>query len=97
MSAPATLSACEKVFGTWELVEHILLFLPLRQLLLAQKINKATFDVIASSTDIRRALFLKETFPPAHLVWDEASESYKVHRDANLETVFPIVNPFLTV
>lgn len=99
MTAPATMSAREKVFGPWELVEHILLFLPLRRLLLAQKINKATFDVLASSTEIRRALFFKPTSPPAKLIWDEDFEGplYKVQENTIFKPVEPIVNAFLTM
>ena len=56
---PSTVSAVNKVFSTFELLEHILLHLPLRQLLLAQRINKAASDVFTNSHNIRRALFLK--------------------------------------
>lgn len=53
------ISASEKVFSTYELLEQILLHFSLRHLLLAQRINKAAFDIVASSHDIRRALFCK--------------------------------------
>lgn len=46
------------VATTYELVEHILLHLPLRQLLLAQKIGKFFRGVINDSVKIKRALFL---------------------------------------
>lgn len=57
--ASTPLTAVAKVLSTFELIENILLFLPLRQLLLAKRINKATFDVISGSSNIRGALFLK--------------------------------------
>ncbi|KAK5702980.1 hypothetical protein LTR97_003926 [Elasticomyces elasticus] len=58
---PAALSAA-KVLGTYELLEVILLHLPLRQLLLCQRVNRAFKAVIDRSASIRKALFLD---PPA--------------------------------
>ncbi|KAK4896686.1 hypothetical protein LTR49_028101 [Elasticomyces elasticus] len=54
---PAALSAA-KVLGTYELLEVVLLHLPLRQLLLCQRVNRAFKAVIDRSASIRKALFL---------------------------------------
>lgn len=50
-----------QVFETYELLEDILLRLPLRQLLLAQKVNKKFHTLVHDSPRIKRALFLEPT------------------------------------
>lgn len=48
-----------KVLDTYELLKDVLLHLPLRQLLLAQRVNKRFHGVIQDSRNIKRALFLE--------------------------------------
>lgn len=48
-----------KVLDTYELLEDILLHLPLRQLLLAQRVNKQFHAVIQDSLKINQVLFFK--------------------------------------
>lgn len=50
-----------KVLETYELLEDILLRLPLRQILLIQRVNKTFYAVIQDSDRIKRALFLEPT------------------------------------
>lgn len=49
------------VLNNYELLERLLLHLPLRDLLLAKRIKRACADVIERSEAIRRALFLLPT------------------------------------
>lgn len=98
------MTATQRAWRSFEIIENIVLFLPLRQLLLAQRINRATFDVIAgleSSPDIRRALFLKASAAPLkcfavdrgtvlNCITDYAWRA--VEDGKNLR---PLVNPFL--
>ena len=53
------MAAASQVGNTYELLENILLHLPLRQLLLAQKVNKKFHAVIQDSLQINQALFWK--------------------------------------
>lgn len=81
----ANMAATAKFFATYELLEPTLLHLPLRDLLLAQGINEACFDVIERSHDIRRALFFEGSANPldAEALWGET------------ERIVPVVNPFI--
>lgn len=56
--ASSEMAACEKTFGITELLERTLLHLPLKELLLAQRVSKTWRDLIQDSKKIRRALFL---------------------------------------
>ena len=53
------MASASTVWSTYELLEQILLHLPLRALLLAQRGNKASLDVIGRSQSIQRALWLE--------------------------------------
>jgi hypothetical protein len=53
------MAAASRVANTYELLENILLYLPLRQLLFAQKVNKKFHAVIQDSLKINQALFWK--------------------------------------
>lgn len=50
-----------QVLDTYELIEDILLRLPLRQLLLAQRVNKKFHGVINDSRKVKRALFFESS------------------------------------
>lgn len=56
--------ATAKVLGNYELLQQILLNLPLRQLLLAQEVNKAWYDVVQRSQEIRKTVFLLPSVDP---------------------------------
>ena len=53
-----TKAARTKVLNTNELLEHILLHLPLRQLLFAQRVNKRFRATIRDTPRIKQALFI---------------------------------------
>ena len=53
------MSAVDKVFGVTELLEAVLLQLPMKDLLMAQKINKHCKATIEASDAIQKALFRK--------------------------------------
>jgi hypothetical protein len=53
------MAASSQALNTYELLENILLHLPLRQLLLAQRLNKKFHAVLQDSLKINQALFLK--------------------------------------
>lgn len=57
-------SAVMQVLHTTELLEWILLYLPLADLLVAQRISSQCHNVIAGSLSIRRALFLEPLAKP---------------------------------
>lgn len=56
---PETTSARSRAFGVTEIFEHILVSLPIRDLLLAQRISKHFQQVIEDSITLQRALFFK--------------------------------------
>lgn len=94
--------ASAKVLGSFELLENILLFLPLRSLLLSQKVNKACFDVVQGSPDIRRALFWETNSSPLFHYWqpqedDEVVLEFRHSADEDTKADPPFVNPFMVV
>ena len=52
------MAASAKVFDTYELLEDILLHVPLRQLLLVQRVSKTFRQLAQNSLKIQKALFL---------------------------------------
>lgn len=97
------MAAQTQVLGTFELLENILLHLPLRDLLLSQRINKECYDVVQKSTVIHRALWWKAS---AGLVQGEFHCKYEpddefefgkfVFIDKSRERVgVPLLNPFI--
>jgi hypothetical protein len=52
------MAASAKVFDTYELLEDILLRLPLRQLLIVQRVSKIFRQLVQNSLRIQKALFL---------------------------------------
>ena len=55
------MAATRQVLGTAELLEAILLHLPIRDAILVQQLCKNWFDAITSSIELQRALFLRPT------------------------------------
>lgn len=88
---PTRTVAATKVFGKFDLLQQILLHLPLRQLLLAQRISRIAFQVVQSSTEIRQALFF---LPTANVVHTEDESWIEDGKDEEKLVVF---NPFLDV
>ncbi|KAK5120100.1 hypothetical protein LTR85_006581 [Meristemomyces frigidus] len=82
------MAATQQVLDTYELLENILLRLPLRQLLLAQRVNTGFRDLIWRSSKINRTLF----FTPNTA---ETVDWYPPEGGGN--TIRPILNPFLPV
>ncbi|KAH9826030.1 f-box domain protein [Teratosphaeria destructans] len=56
-------SPVEEVLDTTELFEAILLFLPMKDLLLAQQVSRKFNDTIAASPKLKEALFLQPAAP----------------------------------
>lgn len=54
--------ASAAVFGTYELLEQILLHLPVKDLLLSQGVAKGWHDMVQRSQGARRALFSDDSF-----------------------------------
>ncbi|KAK4542575.1 hypothetical protein LTR36_006623 [Oleoguttula mirabilis] len=53
------MATCDRVLGTYELLEDILLHLPLKDMLLAQKVSKSWLATISRSLEIQQALCMK--------------------------------------
>lgn len=69
------MAAASRVFAIPELLEKILLYLPERDLLLTQRVNKAFRNVADSSLHLQRKLFLRadvdsEDGPVPNLKWN---------------------------
>lgn len=95
-----------QILAIYELLENILLHLPLRQLLLAQCVSTAFRDLILRSGRINRALFfgpatteMIEWYPAPEFAGHTRERQYqgewKVEADGG--TVSPVLNPFLPV
>ena len=88
--------AMDCVLNTFELFETILLYLPLVDLLLAQRISRSTRDLIQSSTPIQKALF----FQPLNLKQNPADTMSAPKHSTNTPAdgafrLLPL-NPFLS-
>lgn len=68
-------SACQRVFETTELLEHVISFLPMKKIFTIQSVSKQWRDVIATSPSIHEKMFLrlkttpKETCDPHEVDW----------------------------
>ena len=60
--------ACAQVLSTYELLENLLLQLPLYDLLLAERVSKQFQAIIKRSKTIRQVLFREEISPNTTLV-----------------------------
>src|ERR1700761_5411027 len=57
--SPCSVGATARVFGLLELFEEIVLYLPVRDILLSMRVCKTFRDTITESAQIRQALFLE--------------------------------------
>jgi len=100
------MASASTVWSTYELLEQILLHLPLRALLLAQRGNKASLDVIGRSQSIQRALWLEASTTDTSEWQESAKRGYVISGQAESfydrmwlasitgNEISPIVNPF---
>ena len=85
--------AAARVFDTPELLERILLHLPLRDLLLAQRVRGSWRSLIDSSKKAQKALFLE---PYSSLVVEDCNQLWYIKNDETSSLAFsPLLNPFL--
>lgn len=78
-------STASKVFGTYELLEAILYQFPVRDILLAQTVDKQFRKVIAGSNKLQHALFLK---PIPVDPMEDRHGNIKVRKNPLLEQLF---------
>ncbi|KAK5730193.1 hypothetical protein LTR15_000127 [Elasticomyces elasticus] len=101
------MAATQMVFNTAELLEHILLHLPLRTLYLAGRVNKTFASTMLGSSMINKALWLQPSTDYA-VVWASGSQHDGIPTPNNevgvwsigaeaAATATPILNPFLTI
>ncbi|KAK4888327.1 hypothetical protein LTR27_012778 [Elasticomyces elasticus] len=84
-----------KVLGTYELLEMILLHLPLRQLLLCQRVGRAFKAVVDRSASIRQALFLEPSCSDILEVVIPKGRRLPVWKFLGREELkLPLLNPF---
>jgi len=92
----STQPASTRLLSTFELLEDIILYLPLRQILLSQRVNRAFSNVIKGSKPIQRALFLAPHNDQTIKCYPKPGtfeHEWKVARDS--ESLTPVANPFL--
>ena len=77
------MAASAKVLNIYELAEDILLHLPLRQLLLAQRVNTTFYDAIYGSPKINQVLFFKPSGKQS-VEYRQASSNCCPMRDLNM-------------
>ena len=73
-------SVSNAVFLTTELLENILGFLPMRDLLLAQRVCRKWRDVITENTRLQQNLFLEAERPTVAWKWSNAGREYRLDR-----------------
>ncbi|KAF7195686.1 hypothetical protein HII31_03004 [Pseudocercospora fuligena] len=94
--------AAATVFALPELLENIILSLPLRSILTAKQVSKTFCATIETSIWIRRALFL-EPATNSRAAWSRQraqsnrSGPVRFWADQNGQVVTPILNPFIAV
>lgn len=94
--------AAATVFALPELLENIILSLPLRSILKAKQVSKAFCDTIGTSIWIRRALFLE---PATNVRADwrrqrapgNQNGPVRCWADQHGQAVTPILNPFIAL
>jgi hypothetical protein len=64
-------TACQQVFETTELVEHIMSFFPMKKIFNVQRVSKQWRDIIANSPGLQEKMFLRLKTTP--------KERYEVH------------------
>lgn len=98
-----TMAAVDKVIAIPELLEQLILPLPLRQMLLIQRVCTSFRDIVLTSPKISRALFFDPSTEET-LQWHDVDDASKDDQDS-LQVgwvkaqgdipVLPVVNPFL--
>ncbi|KAK5729312.1 hypothetical protein LTR17_012037 [Elasticomyces elasticus] len=98
---PLPAISAAKVLGIYELLETILLHLPLRRLLLCQRVNRAFKDVVNRSAPIRKSLFLEPACSDTidTVMQPIVSNPQPRYRPVwktlvTAEQVLPVLNPF---
>ena len=97
------MSAVQKVTAVPELLENIVLYLPLRHILLVQSISKKFWDVVRNSPRINRALFFEtstektvEWYPPSGSLDEHGGRRQGAWRFSEEGSrVLPYLNPFV--
>lgn len=98
------MEAATSVLDNYELLENILLHLPVLDLLLAERVSKTFQGLIAQSEEIRQALFLVPTSTSASVAFSQpsvhaADQSLGNNRrewsTADGTVLRPIINPFI--
>lgn len=87
----------EQVVGIYELLENIILHLPLQDILLSQRVSTAWKGVVRQSMEIRQALLLEPVTGPK-VYWD-GSWRAEVHGSNGKDDFLardPLLNPLLT-
>ena len=94
------MAACEEVLNIKELLEDIVLLLPLRSILLSQRVNRSFRRCITTSPKIQRALFCQPS-TSERLEWhpDQDGDPYAVRcgswaTHAEGEAKRPLLSPF---
>lgn len=104
-AALVSMPAVHQVLDTYELLENILMHLPLRRLLLAQRVNTSFRDLIYRSANINRVLFFNAATTES-VDWYRTTDvqpsresPYRGEWKTELsgKTVRPIMNPFVPV
>ena len=85
-------TAVQKAFETFDIVEEILLYLPVSHILLDRKVNPTFAEVVNRSIHVRRALFLSPSNTDTML---DIPCGDKWKQGVNGTKVTPILNPFL--
>jgi hypothetical protein len=92
-------SACQGAFGTTELLEHIISFLPMKKIFTIRRISKRWRDVIATSPSIQEKISLrlkitpKQTCEPHKLGWPKTTGA--LHRLTRPDLTLVSLNPEL--
>jgi hypothetical protein len=96
VAGPRMSPASLRVFDIYELLEAILLYLPMRDILLAQRVNRRWRATIESSKPLQRALYF---LPHGSCSWDGLRETNPLIASvfSNFFNIFPIrpVMPFM--
>lgn len=89
--------ASTAAFGTYELLEQVLLHLPVKDLLLSQRVAKGWRDLVQRSGRIRRALFLDDSFSTGTVLDEKTMLWHMTSRTAGdyEHALFPLINPIL--
>ena len=82
--ATSKLSAQDAILNTIELLEKILLALPMRDLLINQRVSQHWKNVIDGSIEIQRALFFLSEAEPTLYVYSRTRDTFRTATEADL-------------